>query len=67
MGAYDTVTAGLSGAALAVLGIVTVHGTSEYHMNAAQMQASLEESARTALANSGQTWADLEFEGPRAF
>lgn len=67
MGAYDTVTAGLSGAALAVLGIVTVHGTSEYHLNAEQMQTSLEDAARAALAESGQTWATLEFDGPRAY
>lgn len=66
MGAYDTMTAGLSGAALAVLGIVTVHGTSEYHLNAAQMQAQLEASAREALAESGQSWATLEMNGPRA-
>ncbi len=67
MGAYDTMTAGLSGAALAVLGIVTVHGTSEYHLNAAQMQAQLETSAQEALTASGQTWATLEMRGPRAF
>ena len=67
MGAYDTMTAGLSGAALAVLGIVTVHGTSEYHLNAAQMQAQLETSAHEALAASGQSWATLEMQGPRAF
>ncbi|MCR9270233.1 MAG: OmpA family protein [Hyphomonadaceae bacterium] len=67
MGAYDTMTAGLSGAALAVLGIVTVHGTSEYHLNAAQMGAQLEASAREALAASGQSWASLEMDGPYAF
>ena len=46
MGAYDTMTAGLSGAALAVLTIVTVHGTSEYHLNAAQMAAQLDMAAQ---------------------
>lgn len=67
MGAYDTMTAGLSGAALAVLGIVTVHGTSEYHLNAAQMQAQLEASAQEALAESGHSWATLEMDGARAY
>lgn len=67
MGAYDTMTAGLSGAALAMLGIVTVHGSSEYHLNAAQMEAQLGQSANEALAASGQSWATLEMSGQRAF
>ena len=67
MGAYDTMTAGLSGAALAVLTIVTVHGTSEYHLNAAQMVAALDTAAHDALAESGQSWATLEVNGQRAY
>ncbi len=66
MGAYDTMTAGLSGAGLALLGIITVHGTSEYHLNAEQMYAQLQTSAETALAESGQTWATVELNGQRA-
>ena len=66
MGAYDTMTAGLSGAALAVLTIVTVHGESEYHLNAAQMQAQLQDMASAALVESGQTWARVELDGQRA-
>ncbi|MEO1554120.1 MAG: OmpA family protein [Pseudomonadota bacterium] len=67
MGAYDTMTAGLSGAALAVLTIVTVHGTSEYHLNAAQMAAQLDMAAQDALSATGQTWATLELDGQRAY
>ncbi|MFN3212221.1 MAG: OmpA family protein [Henriciella sp.] len=66
MGAYDTMTAGLSGAALAVLGIVTVHGESEYHLNAAQMQGELQRLASQALVDSGQSWASVEMTGQRA-
>lgn len=66
MGAYDTMVAGLSGAGLALLGIITVHGTSEYHLNAAQMHDELRTSAETALADAGQSWAQLELNGQRA-
>lgn len=66
MGAYDTMVAGLSGAGLALLGIITVHGTSEYHLNAAQMHEQLQSSAESALAESGQSWAVLELKGQRA-
>lgn len=66
MGAYDTITAGLSGAALAVLGIVAVHGDSEYHLNAAQMQTQLQAAASQALVSSGQTWASVTMDGQRA-
>nr|WP_070958834.1 OmpA family protein [Hyphomonas sp. Mor2] len=66
MSAYDTMIAGLSGAGLALLGIITVHGTSEYHLNAAQMHEQLEASAEAALAESGQGWATLEMNGQRA-
>ena len=66
MGAYDTMVAGLSGAGLALLGIITVHGTSEYHLNAAQMHDELRTSAETALADAGQSWAKLELNGQRA-
>jgi len=66
MGAYDTMVAGLSGAGLALLGIITVHGTSEYHLNAAQMHDQLQSSAETALADAGQGWVELELTGQRA-
>ncbi|MCH9750851.1 MAG: OmpA family protein [Alphaproteobacteria bacterium] len=66
MGAYDTMVAGLSGAGLALLGIITVHGTSEYHLNAAQMHDELRVSAETALADAGQNWAELTLKGQRA-
>ena len=66
MGAYDTMTAGLSGAGLALLGIITVHGTSEYHLNAAQMHAQLQTAAETALTEAGQGWASVELNGQRA-
>ncbi len=66
MGAYDTLTAGLSGGALAVVAIVTVHGESEFHLNPAQMQAQLQDVASTALVESGQTWATVRMDGQRA-
>ena len=66
MGAYDTMIAGLSGAGLALLGIITVHGTSEYHLNAAQMYDQLQASAETALMEAGGSWAELELNGQRA-
>jgi OOP family OmpA-OmpF porin len=66
MGAYDTMIAGLSGAGLALLGIITVHGTSEYHLNATQMHDQLQSSAETALLEAGGSWAELELNGQRA-
>lgn len=66
MGAYDTMTAGLSGAGLALLSIITVHGTSEYHLNAEQMQAQLQDAAEQALLDAGQTWAKVEMQGQTA-
>lgn len=66
MGAYDTMTAGLSGAALAILGIVTVHGESEYHLNAQQMQDELQVLATRSLVDAGQDWATVELTGQRA-
>ena len=66
MSAYDTMIAGLSGAGLALLGIITVHGTSEYHLNAEQMYGALQGSAETALEEAGQSWATLELNGQRA-
>ena len=66
MGAYDTLTAGLSGAGLVVLGFVTVEGSSEYHLNAAQMQVELQNAASEALSQSGQKWATVEMHGQHA-
>lgn len=66
MGAYDTMTAGLSGAGLALLSIITVHGTSEYHLNAEQMQAQLQSAAEQALTDAGHSWAKVEMQGQTA-
>ncbi len=66
MGAYDTMVAGLSGAGLALLGFVTVQGTSDFHMNAQQLEAKLHRAAAKALAESGQTWASVEMDGQTA-
>ncbi|MEL7031966.1 MAG: OmpA family protein [Pseudomonadota bacterium] len=66
MSAYDILTAGLSGAGLVLLGFVTVQGSSEYHLNPAQMQDSLQEAASAALIESGQTWATVTMNGQRA-
>ena len=66
MSAYDILTAGLSGAGLVLLGLVTVQGSSEYHLNPAQMQDSLQEAASAALIESGQTWASVTMNGQRA-
>lgn len=66
MSAYDVLTAGLSGAGLVLLGLVTLQGSSEYHLNAAQMQDSLQIAANAALEESGQTWASVTMNGQRA-
>lgn len=66
MGAYDTFTAVLSGAGLALLGIVTIHGTSEYHLNARQMQDELQNTAEKSLSEAGQDWANVEMRGQTA-
>ena len=66
MSAYDVFTAVLSGAGLVLLGLVTVQGSSEYHLNAAQMQDSLQIAASTALEESGQSWASVTMNGQRA-
>ncbi|MEL7043282.1 MAG: OmpA family protein [Pseudomonadota bacterium] len=66
MSAYDIMTAGMSGVGLVLLGLVTVSGTSEYHLNAAQMQSKLETNAREALAKAGHSWADVQMDGQQA-
>lgn len=66
MGAYDTFTAVLSGAGLVLLGIVTIHGTSEYHLNAVQMQDELQNVAEQSLSEAGQSWATVEMKGQTA-
>ncbi len=67
MSAYDTVVAGMSGAGLALIGFVTTSGTSDFHMNAGQMEAALLANAEAALAEAGQDWASVEMRGQRAF
>ena len=66
MSVYDTMTAGLTGAGLVLLGFVTTHGSSEYHLNASQMQATLQANAEAALRNAGLDWAKVSFNGQRA-
>ena len=66
MSAYDVLTAGLSGAGLVLLGLVTIQGSSDYHLNATQMQESLQQAATDALADAGQTWATVTMAGQRA-
>jgi len=66
MSAYDTLTAGLSAAGLVLLGLVTVQGSSEYHLNAEQMQDRLQAAAMDALEASGQRWATVTMNGQRA-
>ncbi|MEL7109859.1 MAG: OmpA family protein [Pseudomonadota bacterium] len=66
MSAYDVLTAGLSGAGLVLLGLVTVQGSSDYHLNAEEMQANLQDAASEALIDAGQTWATVTMNGQRA-
>lgn len=66
MSVYDTMVAGLSGAGLVLLGFVTSHGTSEYHLNAFQMEAALAANAATALEQAGHDWAKVRFVGQTA-
>ncbi len=66
MSVYDTMVAGLSGAGLVLLGFVATNGTSEYHLNAAQIQSALQEQADTALRTAGYDWATVAVDGQRA-
>ncbi len=66
MSVYDTMVAGLSGAGLVLLGFVTTHGTSEYHLNAAQMQTQLQAAAQAALNKADLNWATVTMDGQRA-
>lgn len=67
MSAYDTMTAGLSVVGFALLGFVTVHGTSDYHKNAMQLEADLRAQVEDAIAEAGQEWVSVEVTGQRAF
>ncbi len=66
MSVYDTMVAGLSGAGLILLGMITPHGSSEYHLNAVQLQAKLQAAADTALSVAGFDWAHVQVDGQRA-
>ncbi|GAB5459210.1 MAG: hypothetical protein Hens3KO_22400 [Henriciella sp.] len=66
MSVYDTMVAGLSGAGLVLLGFVTSHGASEYHLNAFQMEAALATNAAAALEQAGHDWAKVRFVGQKA-
>lgn len=66
MSVYDTMVAGLSGAGLVLLGFVTSHGASEYHLNAFQMEAALTTNAAAALEQAGHDWAKVRFAGQTA-
>lgn len=66
MSVYDTMVAGLSSAGLVLLGFVTTQGTSEYHLNAGQLQASLQHNAEQALRDGGFDWATVNMDGQRA-
>ncbi len=66
MSVYDTMVAGLSGAGLVLVGFVTTHGSSDYHLNAAQMQAELQDRAQAALNEAGLEWATASLNGQTA-
>lgn len=66
MSVYDTMVAGLSGAGLVLVGFVTSHGTSEYHLNAFQMEAVLTTNAAGALSQAGYDWASVTLDGQTA-
>lgn len=66
MSVYDTMVAGLSGAGMVLLGFVTTHGSSEYHLNATQMQTVLQDKAQSALNAAGLDWATATLSGQRA-
>lgn len=66
MSVYDTMVAGLSSAGLVLLGFVATQGTSEYHLNAAQLQARLQHNAETALREGGFEWASVSMDGQSA-
>ena len=66
MSVYDTMVAGLSGAGLVLLGAVTTHGSSEYHLNAAQLEAQLQASAEAAIAAADLDWLTVRMDGQKA-
>lgn len=66
MSVYDTMVAGLSGAGLVLLGFVTTAGESDYHLNAAQLEAKLQDTAQAALNEAGASWASVEMDGQAA-
>lgn len=66
MSVFDTMVAGLSGAGLVLLGVVATHGTSEYHLNAAQIEAQLQTTASSALNDAGHDWASVTMDGMNA-
>ncbi|WOR13960.1 OmpA family protein [Hyphomonas sp. FCG-A18] len=63
MSAYNTIVAGLSASGLVLLGFVATHGQSDFHMSAAQMQATLQAKAEAALHDGDFGWATITMDG----
>lgn len=66
MSVYDTMVAGLSGASLVLLAVVTVTGSSDFHLNPGEMEDRLAERAHAALAEAGLSWAQVDMQGQTA-
>lgn len=66
MSVYDTFGAGLSALGFGLLGAITVSGTSDFHQNANQLEATLQSNAQQALTAGGFEWAQVEMDGQRA-
>jgi OOP family OmpA-OmpF porin len=66
MSVYDTFGAGLSALGFGLLGAITVSGTSDFHQNANQLEATLQTKAQQTLEAGGFAWASIEMNGQRA-
>ena len=66
MSVYDTFGAGLSALGFGLLGAITVSGTSDFHQNANQLEATLQSKAQQTLNAGGFSWAQVEMDGQRA-
>lgn len=64
MSVYDTFGAGLSAGLFALVGVVATSGTSDFHMNAAQLEAELQ--TKTEVALEQFKWASVKVDGQRA-
>jgi len=66
MSVYDIFLAFLSAPCLVLTGLVVTYGTSDFHLNAQQIEARLETEAVRALEAGGYDWARVQMDGQTA-